>query len=76
MNFSFLQSFYSDNQVKFGSVSDVKERNLSREEKGLSLHIDYLKKDMALFSRREGNPHQGYPEGYLTRRARVTLPAL
>ena len=25
------------------SVSDVKERNIFREEKGLSLHIDYLK---------------------------------
>ena len=29
--------------MKCGSVSDVKERNISREEKGLSLHIDYLK---------------------------------
>ena len=29
--------------MKYGSVSDVKERNISREEKGLSLHIDYLK---------------------------------
>ena len=37
------------------SVSDVKERNIFREEKGLSLHIDYLKGHGPVY------PGEGYP---------------